>query len=55
MRQTDFYYLKTEKGYEIYDGATNLYFGSETTEVKAKKSVANLNKLRRKFISEDRL
>jgi hypothetical protein len=49
-RTNDFYYLKSEKGYEIYDGATNLYFGSETTEVKAKKSVKNLKKVRRNFI-----
>jgi hypothetical protein len=51
MNQTnDFYYLKRENGYEIYDRVTNHYFGREITKKSADKMIENLNDLRRNFI-----
>ena len=49
-RTNDFYYLKTEKGYEIYDGVTNMVFGCECKKEKADEMVSMLNDLRRNFI-----
>ena len=54
-RKNNFYYLKTENGYEIYDGATNILFCSEKTIEKANKTVSSLNKLRKNFILKNRL
>jgi hypothetical protein len=49
-RTNDFRYLKTEKGYVIYDCVTNMVFGCECKKEKAIKMVDNLNNLRRNFI-----